>query len=424
MQTIYNVQDFGAIGDGNALNAPQNTLAFQKAISLGSGVTGLPGPVYVPITMGGFVVNRGQIKGTTPNLKIFGESGMGYGGGATSKIIGQGSGSTLTIGGSGSTVQGIAFDESLPGQGDADASVLVKNNQVMLRDLNISSASIGLSLQLPALAEGEFWLQDILISGVAKVAGVLGNCGNAAIQMRHVLAYMSDPQPPYGVVIESCGELLMSDCDIDNAGTCLALVPGLGGPNQHVDAVIVSDSLFDNGNGFGNVLIQPRGNGFCSDLQFNNVWTSSVNNNKGQWNTNGFAIDGSQANGSLQRPIQNVRLRGCWGRNFVNHCGVFARAVHALSIVDGSFTGNFDGINLQPGCTDFSLRGNYCGDYDIGPVGWPGGPALGGRNTRFGIVLQSPNAGMVMENFLRGNGQGPLMNYAPAIGQQIAFNLP
>ncbi len=353
-----------------------------------------------------------------------GYSGMGYGAGATSKIIGQGAGSTISVSGSGSAVQGIAFD-NLPGQGPADASVLVTNNQVMLRDLNISSPSIGISLQLPSLAEGEFWLQNILISGVAKVAGVVGNCGNAAIHFEHVLMYASDPQPPYGICISSAGAVIMHACDIDNAGTCLALVPGLGGAvNQHVDAVIISDSYFDNGNGFGNVLIQPQGNGFLSDVEFNNVWTSTVNNNKGTWNSNGFSIDGSMANGSLARPIQNVRLRGCWGRNFVNHCGVFARNVHALSIVDGSFTGNFDGINLQAGCTDFSLRGNYCGDYDIGPVGWPGGPALTGRNTRFGIVLQSPTAGMAMFNFLRGNGQGPLINYAPAIGQQIAFNLP
>jgi hypothetical protein len=250
--------------------------------------------------------------------------------------------------------------------------------------------------------EGEFWIKDVLIVGSIATAGISADAGNAAISIQHVIMFSKDPQPPYGVVVTSCGELVMSGgCDIISMGTCLALVPGLNAvPGQHTNAVFVSDCLFDSPNGNG-VYVAPRNNGYASLLKFTNCWASTQNNNGGVWPANGFTLDGSQATPPQGvRPITDASFVNCSSRNFVKHCGIYAKNVYGLRVTSSTFTGNFVGIQTY-GCVGI-LGHNMAGDYNPAPLGFPAG------NQAYGVLLEKSQ--MVFnpgDHLLGGNGVGP-----------------
>ncbi len=242
------------------------------------------------------------------------------------------------------------------------------------------------------------------MGGVLKVAGIVANCGNAAVKIGHVIMYANDPQPPYGILALSAGELVVNDgCDIDNCGNCLAILPGLNGvKGQYVNAITVSDSFFDNGNGYGCVLLSPKQDAYVSIARFLGVWTSSINNASGSWPTNGFTFDGSQSHppvGLNVAPIMDVTLEACTGRSFVQHCGVYAKSVQGLTILGGTFSGNYTGILIDRGCTGI-LDANKCGAYTPPPVG-----GTSGGNAEYGIkIVGSPGMLIGGNNLLVGNG--------------------
>lgn len=405
------VADFGAVGDGNPANAAINTLAFQKAIAAGN--------AYVP--PGKFVVNNGQIKITTPNVVFRGEGSMGSSSdynAPTSLIMGQGPGHTLSVTGPGCTIKNLVFKSS--GQSGGDACILVTGTQCTLSDMCFDSPNIGISLQLPADALGEFWIKDVLMGDIIRVAGISANAGCATVHLNHVImCNFGGPQPPYGVVITSAGEFIMNNgCDIIGMGTCLAIVPGLDGTkNQYVNAVTISDSYFDSGNGLGCVYICPKNAGYVSIVRMSNVWTSTDNNNSGHNPTNGFTFDGTQSIPALGNPaIQDISMVNCTGRSFVGHCGLYAKGVQGLGIFNSTFAGNFDGIHIAAGCSGVILIGNKCGNYTPSPVGFP--PI----NTAYGIVIEPTNTNepfTVAMNMCYGNGKMGLFNNNPPRPYQI-----
>ncbi len=419
-QPVFNVVDFGAIGDGNPANAAINTAAFQAAINAG-------GTTYVPVSKG-FCVNNGVLTIRAPGAVIKGEASMGCvpEWGPTSTIIGRGPGHTITVAGSagGATIKNVAFDASDALQKGADSYLYITATQVTVSQVYMDSPNNGISVQFPPHMNGEFWANDILMGGDFGVSGISLNVGNAAAQMRHILMYANDPQPQYGILVTSCGELMLSQADVDNCGSNLALVPGLGGTRQqYVMAVKVSDSFLDNGNGPGNVLICPFGDAFVENVDLVNIWTSSVNNGGGTWNTNGFTFDGSQSVPFLPnvRSVERVTMVGCLGQCHVGHCGLFAKKVHNLSVSDSTFGGtNYDGIRIAAGCTETRIANCNCGDY----VAPPFGQTFGG-NKHFGISLDANPGGRIIctGNLLGGNGAGGLFNQQPTPFQIIGLNL-
>lgn len=415
---VNNVVDYGAIGDGSVANAAVNTAAFQAAIAAG-------GTTYVPPSPAGFVVNNDAIKISTPGAVIMGDASMGASSPGTSTIIGHGPGNIITVTATGCSVRGLAFKPSVAGeQKGSDAFVLVTGTQCSLRDLYMASPNTGISLQLPPAANGEFWIKDVLIGGTIGTSVITANVGNAAVRIDHVIAYNDNgaPQPPYGIVVTAAGELTIGGgTDIIQCGTCLAIVPGLGGvKGQFVVAIFVSDSLFDSGNGTGCVYIGPMADAYVLTVRFVNAWASTPNNGNGQWPTNGFTFDGSGSKPSPQlKPIQDVCLTNCVGKAFVNHCGVYAKAVAGLSIQNCSFGGCFNGIQIGPGCSGFILSGNKCGDYVPPTIGQPTG-----GNAAYGILIEPNDQFIVTGNLLYGNGKGGVINLGPVTPRQvIALNL-
>lgn len=406
---IYDLQALGAVLDGSPSHVDQNTLVFQQALSAAA-VN--PGPIYLPMGRG-MVINNGALRVTAPNMVIRGEASMGAlpSWGPTSALLGKGPGHTLAITQPGCQVKGLSFKSFDGAQNGADSFISVSATQVTLADLYMQDMNIGISLTQPWQVGGEFWIENVLMGGRIKVAPIMANAGNCAIQMRHVLAYADDPQPPYGVCVMSAGELIMESCDVDNCGCCLALIPGMdGGRPQNVSAIMISNSYFDNGNGPGCLFVQPKGSAWVANLGLANVWFSTVNNNGGQWSTDGIHLDGTQ---SVPPPglksISDVRISNCVGRNFLQHDGIYAIGVTGLSIVGCSFCSSYNGIQIggpsaAMACSG-TLVGNKCGNYDLPALGSP--MPFSGGNQNYGILIQkSPFMIVAPGNITDGNGRG------------------
>lgn len=405
---MYDVTTYGAIGDGNVANAALNTTAFLKAIS-----QAIQSPEVIHVPMGNFVVNNGQLKLTGQNMVFEGEGGMGSGQGdeyGATTITGVGPGHTIESTNAGNTIRNLAFRANKYGdQVNTDAFINVSGtpSQFTLSKVHMFNANIGFRIDAPVVNEGEYWIEDVLIEGHVKLAGFMLSAGNSAITIRHVVMYAIDPQPSYGIAVTACGELVMSGgCDIICMGSCLALVPGLGGvQNQYVMAVFISDCLFDSGNGLGCVYVCPTTNGFVGMVRFANVWASTANNGKRTWPTNGFTFDGTQTKPPVGvKAIQDVSLTNCVAQYFLGHCGVYAKSVDGLTITNSTFGGGlYQGIQLSGGCAGAILQHNKLGDFRPAPVG--GGIA---GCERFGIYIEAGCVALEGNNVYRGNLAGAL----------------
>lgn len=422
--TVYNVMDFGAVSDGDVTKAKANAAAFNGATVAASNPSS-PGVVYVPSTTKGFIISNGTWKVPTNNLVIRGEASMGSNPiwGATSLIIGTGPGNTLEIGGGGCNIKNLVFKSNASGeQKGSDAFLLITNTQVSVSDLYMNSPNIGISLQLPSGANGEFWLKDIEMEGGFAYAGIVVNVGNAAVRINHtIMNNWFGPQPSYGILVQSAGEFIMDGgCDIMQMGNCLALVPGLGGvKNQYVSAIKISDCLFDSANGLGCVYIAPQSNGFVITARFTSVWASK-NGNAAGIVTNGFTLDGTQTVGSPQVPIQDITFVNCEGKSFTNHCGLYAKGVQALTISNCTFGDNYMGVWLANGCSDVIVTGNKVGNYAPAIQG-----QVNGGNADHGIFIEpSVTRFIVAENLGYGNGKGNVLSLALPGAGVIGINLP
>ncbi len=417
---IYDLQALGVVNDGNPANAAKNTAIFLDTEQKARG--GNPGPMYLGMG-GGMAVLNGKLGLNGSNMVLRGDGGMGAVSdwGPTSLIRGFGPGDTLNVNQGGCRVEGLAWQGD--SQGGSDAFLRVNQTQCMIHDLWMDSPNIGISLQFPKNALGEFWIRDILVQGKIKVAGIVANAGDATVHISHVIMF-SDPQSPYGICVTSCGELNVNDgCDIINCGSCLAIVPGLNGVmDQHVVAVSAVGSYFDSGNGQGCVFIQPTNRAYVLKASFTDCWAST---GKNLTNTNGFTIDGSLSKPALPnlKSLQNVKLIGCTSKSFrignLGHCGLYARGVDALTVQGSTFGDCFNGIQLAAGCTNFLLQGNSCGDFVP-----PSLPFISGGNVAWGILLEAGlGKGIVTGNVLTGNGAGGLFNQQPNPGQVIGQNV-
>lgn len=415
---VYNVVDYGAIGDGNVANATTNTNAFNAAIAAIHS-SGAPGIVYVPTSVGGFVVNNGSITIADHNIVLQGAGGMGSSGGGVgaSTIIGLGSGNTIAITGMGCTVRDVSFAPSGAQNGSylyiSQTGAGGSQGQITVSNVHMQSPHLGIALyEPPGGAGGNYWIERLLIEGTVGLGGIDANVAAATVNLRHVIMNnFGGPQPQFGIQARAAGELVICDgTDIVSMGNCLALVPGSNpdGTPQVVDAVFVSDSLFDSGNGAGCVAVVPSGNGFVVMVQFSNVWTSTGSNTT---NTNGFHFNALGSTAPF--PIQNVGLVNCLGQNFTNNCGVFAAGVNALSVASSTFGGNAIGIDIYPGMSNFILNGNKCGNYTV----------VGGNS--YGIVINTGASDhyVVVGNLLAGNISGALLDGGTGSHKAVANNV-
>ncbi len=218
--TAYNPVDFGAVNDANPANAATNATAIQAAINACASTTS-PGYVYIPPGPG-FCVQNGVITVSSANTVIRGDASMGAGApeAPTSRLIPIGRGHTITVPARGCLIQGLAFqDHSHNEQQGGEAFILLQGTHTTVKDCHLGGPNVGISIQTPINDLGEFWVRDVLIENYVGTAGVVANAGNCTVQLSHVIMY-SDPQPPYGILVQAAGELVIDNgCDIICMGT-------------------------------------------------------------------------------------------------------------------------------------------------------------------------------------------------------------
>jgi hypothetical protein len=399
----YNVVDFGAVGDDDGNKAAQNTTAIAAAIAAASDPAN-PGTVYFPPSKGAYVVTNGVLSIDAACLNIKGAATMGsrVEWGPTSTLAGKGPGDTLKVTQGGGSVSGLEFKPFDDAQRGTDAFLHVTNTAtaVTISDIHMWAPNIGIQLE----TSGQGWIKDVLIEGQIKYAGIVADAGNTTVSIQHVIMYSWPSQPPYGVLIKSAGELIMEGgCDLISCGNCLAIQPGFGGARgQQVNAVFVSNCLFDSGNGQGACLICPQTDGYVFLCKFTNCWASTENNLSGTNPTNGFTIDGSQTHPPLGiRPIQDVTFTNCSSRNFVRHCGWYCKNAYGVTWSGCMASGNFVGIQTY-GTTGI-ISASKCGDFSPGPLNYPAG------NAAYGILLEKSLMAVSNDNLLMGNGRGGII---------------
>jgi hypothetical protein len=272
----------------------------------------------------------------------------------------------------------------------------------------MDSPQTGILLDWPFNMGGQAWFHDILVVGVIKQQALDINGGGGAVLLDHIRVFNGtmkpdDPQPPYGIKVRSAGECMLEKCDIDNCAVNLGVVPGIDGVGDtYVQNLDIVNSDFDNGNGGGNIVIQPWGTSFVLNSQIVNGWSSSVNNGNGTWPANGLTIDGSKSRPRAGFPaICNVSVSNSLFQNSVGHCGIYANTVTGLSIVGCSAWNNAVGFQTYAcsGLITAVKAGNYM------PA------ALGQRfvgNLHYGVLLEkSIMAFNPLDNALAGNGVAP-----------------
>lgn len=157
-----------------------------------------------------------------------------------------------------------------------------------------------------------------------------------------------------GILVEACGDLTLSNCDIIAMGSNLLVAPGNG---QEVDSLCVYDSFLDSAyRGFD---FSPIGTGQISRCILDGVGCSS------------HAQQGGLLNGAAAT-INGVQIIGC--DFFANQAdGLYVAGASFWQVSHGRFCGNgSNGVNVAVGLNDFqimdSLFGAACGFADNGGV--------------------------------------------------------
>ena len=435
-------------GSAAATDVANNTNALINAIGAAAMAGG--GIVYIPPAPAGYVVYnwnyciselglKAGIQIITPNIILMGAGGMGTAvsgsfsttGLGASTLIGYGTGDTITIGtnqggmapptvAGGCVVGDLAF-EQYSGQdpppvyqGPTDSFLRIQDaGDIRVKNVHMLLPNIGITLYLTTktgqpLPDSQFWIEDLLIEGtmvaggIMPVGGISATVGNATLHLNHIVMdiyqapYSYLTQPKYGIQINSAGETIIGGgTDIIAMGECLSIRPTTG---QIVVATYISDSLFDSGqgdNGTGCVVVAPSGTGFVLTMRFSNVWVSTGNNGLNGALTN--AANGFMFVGSSTAMVSDISLVNCLAQSFAGFAGLYAIGLQDLAVTSSTFAGNYDGIHISGGMSNFIINGNKLGSY-----------GLGGGNARYGIAVDAGSDFFIIVNNIGvNNGSGP-----------------
>lgn len=367
MQTIFNVIDYGAYGNGKS----DDTDAIMRAIGAASQAGTDGGIVYFP---------RGHYKVTDEIWVIKGLISLRGDGRGLSSIEFYGKTGIRIEGGWYNTIS----DLSLLAYADLDAIVRLKNcDGATVEDTYISSrswkANHGILIEGAGNYKNRIYTVDIDGNGKMQNGISIGNANgfSQGIYAHNVeCAGMANA----GIWIENAGGVNLTDCEVLDSAAGLVLYPSAG---MQIKGMQIENCLFDTCDKYGMAILDNGGR--VDSFQAANCWASSTKKGPGVMigcKGKGFLFTGCQAanNGGHGWVVQS----GSDGKTLptgisLSNCAAWGNSQMAPN--------TYAGFLFDAGATDFVLSGGYSGNYS--PFGFNNqryGVALGGNNDRFAIV--------------------------------------
>ncbi|MFM0044141.1 hypothetical protein [Paraburkholderia sediminicola] len=306
----------------------------------------------------------------------------------------------LDISSSGGTyVEGVGFDSSVTRTGGNFLFPSGSSNNGLIRNVAFSNYFQGLNLSWNnGTVDHALFYKPVANTGVGVNIGG-NNAGCIVLNDIEMFPPGSGSQPAYGVKVTSSQCLLISNSDVIQQGTDLALIPGNG---QAVSSTYVSNSFFDTA--VNGVMINATGTGNVIRAVFTNSWASSHSNVGVTVENNGTGV------------VQGVQ--------FVNHIGInntnYGFQINGgtgnatdIGVADSLFANNGShGIVVANGSTSVTLSGDRSGAY--GGVAGNGG---------YGVFVGSSVTNLnILGNQLVGNTSGSISDNTAGTTKTIKAN--
>lgn len=383
-QSVANVLDFGAVGDGVADDTP----AINAAIATGKTV----------------LLEAGNYKNTSALTPL--AAGQG--------IIGDGMGRSALL------VSGSGYD-----------AVSLANDYSFIEDIYITSPSpmtSGKAIKLPSATRGNgvrrckfnnqfrgvsidgnaviTYLEDLEVVNTTPTTGIAIDIkgGNDTFLNRIVADNPTGSQPAAGLRVANSQAIWATDCDFIRCGNGLLINP----TSSVTTWLFFTTCAFDSGSKSG-ANICPSGTAIVRGLFFNGCWYSTNAERGFIVQPSGSAsIDGVY----LEQPkILNNGLQG-----FLSLAG--PKNVHLSNpVVSGnsaSASGIHSGIDFQPGASEFSIQGGRSG------------ATMGFANTQSRGILINPGASnnyTILGVDVRGNVNAGIYDGGTGANKHLSGNL-
>lgn len=250
----------------------------------------------------------------------------------------------------GAYVDSIGFDSSVTRTaGNFLSTPTGGTNNNLIRNVVFSNYYSGINLTWNnGTVDHALFYKPVATTGIGVT--VSGNAGCDVLHDVQMFPPGSAVQPQYGILVQNSGCLQISDSDIIQQGTDLALIAATG---QTIGATYVSNSFFDTAK--NGIVMSTSGTGSIVRAIFSNSWASSH----------------SQTGVSITKGGTGTVS----GIQFVNHIGI-GNTLDGITINGGSGTatdigvadsllaGNGgNGITLQNNSATVTLLGNRTGAY-------------------------------------------------------------
>ena len=382
---VYNVKDYGAIGNGTA----DDTTAIRDALTASAGDRGciiyFPSGVYK--TTGTITVNRNSV------------TFMGPGAGAatiyptsTNVPVFQ-----LTAGNEFITFRDMEF---FAGATQVSGSSFIYTNgahDILIDRVSFAGWWKGVYIGPSTTPSLKVVISNSLFnSGVAdNGVGIFmdnGLGGDTYIGPWVVMSHNPALQPLAGIQILSSGHFSIAHCNITSCLYGLYLAPKVSADVQYG---FVHESLFDSCAIFGAYLYAPNQTpGRLRSIKFTGCWFSGAGHGVTLYGASTGVIDdisftdcrvlNNLSNGIWYRFGTNVRISGC-------------------TITGNSQTTNnsYDGINILAGISDFEIIGNRIG---------MAGTATNTQKYAINVASGASDRYQIMGNDVGGNGTAPYIN--------------